>query len=225
LRIQQPLTNISTSQAPSSIPSLSVSPSISTSPSFDPSFEPSLAPSQSCLPNVKKVKIQATTGKNIQIFEISVFSSESNVALRKTATQSSDWDPRFGASNAVDGKMYTFTHTKDSSAWLQIDLEDVFSVDLLIVKNRWCRSVDDPKNCLCRLSDANILLIDETDTVISSITTGNTCGQGTLEFAFDLAPEFCSGHQSRSLAAPVPSPPSNRELWHERQLAKRPSNC
>lgn len=175
-----------------------------------------------CHLKVNKVRIQATTDEPINMFEFQVIYSDTNIAQGKSATQSSDLKAWFGAGNAVDGNINTFSHTKDSNAWFEVDLGKASPVESVLIKNRWCRSESDPFKCLCRLSSAKLELIDATGKEISSLSIGNTCGQGMLEFAFDPSSEFC---ETSSVVASAPSPPSNRKLWQERQLAKRPTNC
>ena len=72
--------------APSTVPSTAV-PSVS--PSNSRSFSPSKIPSQVCFHKGQKIKIEATTNDAIQVFEVEVLSENTNVALGKTATQSS----------------------------------------------------------------------------------------------------------------------------------------
>jgi hypothetical protein len=140
---------------------------------------------------------QANTGKRVQIFKLQVFSSltGTNVALGKTATQSSTFASSsgeyFDAFNAIDGNPNTFSHTKDSNSWIEVDLKDSFPVNTITILNRWCRKVKDPSGCLCKLTDATLSLIDDLGAEITSTSLGDTCGKSTLEFAFDPSPEFC----------------------------------
>jgi hypothetical protein len=145
-----------------------------------------------CLPNSRKVKLwQSTTGAQIQLFELRAFSSSGNVAHGKSASQSSTYGEQFSASNAVDGNTNTFSHTKDSNSWLEVDLGANFDISSINIINCCCQSVNDPLNCLCRLSNATLSLMDDSDKVIASKTIGDTCGQFTLEYVFEAAPEFC----------------------------------
>uniref|UniRef100_A0ABM0MTL4 Pentraxin fusion protein-like n=1 Tax=Saccoglossus kowalevskii TaxID=10224 RepID=A0ABM0MTL4_SACKO len=66
-----------------------------------------------------------------------------NVAIGKTATQSSDWSASYPASNAVDGNTHTnwnsgsCTSTKDNqNAWWKVDLGGNYLVHEVIVTNR-----------------------------------------------------------------------------------------
>jgi hypothetical protein len=61
-------------------------------PTSSPSQGPSSSPvSEGCFPLAKKVKVQSLTGVPLQMFEVQVISSGSNVAIDKDATQSSDF--------------------------------------------------------------------------------------------------------------------------------------
>ncbi|KAL3800866.1 hypothetical protein HJC23_001703 [Cyclotella cryptica] len=72
----------------------------------------------------RKLKIQATSGKPINVFEVQAFSANVNKALNKVANQSSDLSENFVASKAVDGNTNSFSHTAldDSSAWWEAQL-------------------------------------------------------------------------------------------------------
>lgn len=155
---------------------------------------------------MRRVKLhQSLTGKPIQVFELQVISSGgSNVAIGKTATQSSTLNAssksrksakislrNFNAANAVDGNLTTFSHTDDANAWLEIDLGKKHAINSVGIQNRWCGDPSDQDGCLCRLSNATLYLIDGMGTKVLSMPIGNTCGQLTLEFVFDPDPNFC----------------------------------
>ncbi len=86
----------------------------------------------------------------------------SNVALNKTATQSSTY-PTYPAANAVNG--YTagnsvgnnntgITHTNlDQNAWWEVDLGEVMELDSVVIYNR-------SDCCAARLSDYHVLISD-----------------------------------------------------------------
>uniref|UniRef100_A0A8C9T7Y0 SRCR domain-containing protein n=1 Tax=Scleropages formosus TaxID=113540 RepID=A0A8C9T7Y0_SCLFO len=68
---------------------------------------------------------------------------QKNVALKGTATQSSQYDSYGAAGNAIDGNRNTkytdgsCTHTKqDSKPWWRLDLQDVFTVTSVTITNR-----------------------------------------------------------------------------------------
>lgn len=174
-----------------------------------------------CNPTAMKVKIQATTGENIQIFEIGVFSKDDNVAVGKSASQSSVLK-HFVASRAVDNDTNTFSHTSDADSWLEVDLGGTFSVKSIKIENRWCIDENDSPGCLCRLSNANLSLFDASGVNVLTLSTGNTCGMKTLEYVFEPTAEFCS---EDAPVVPSPSPQNGRKLWQDRILGKRPSKC
>ena len=65
-----------------------------------------------CNYNTRSVKLEATTGQQIQVFEVRAFSSGSNVAKGGNATQSSTYKnlQKFSASRAIDDNVTTFSH-------------------------------------------------------------------------------------------------------------------
>lgn len=146
---------------------------------------PTARPTVRCYSRARKVRVQATTGKQIQFFEFKVYSSGTNIALQGTATQSSDYNDKTFASNAIDGNNSTFSHTKDSNAFWEVDLGNTFNVDGVLIFNRYCRlDPADPLECLCRLSGANLVLLDEHNSVLTSTTLGNTCGSLVVSESF-----------------------------------------
>jgi hypothetical protein len=133
---------------------------------------------------VSKIKIESTTGEQIQMFEFQALSSGTNVALNKTAAQSSTFKSKY-ASLALDGDTTTFSHTDDPSPWWQVDLGGTFAAEFVKIKNRWCGNESDDIGCLCRLSNAKISYLTAAGGVISTTTIGNTCG--VQELSFDLS--------------------------------------
>lgn len=121
-----------------------------------------------------KVKLESTTNKPIQVFEVQVFSSGTNVALGKSSSQS-DTMKKFHSSRAIDGKLDSFSHTKGDNAWLEIDLGGAYSIEKIGIRNRWCKTKSDPTDCLCRLSHVVVSLMDTTGEVVSSKTLDDTC--------------------------------------------------
>jgi hypothetical protein len=117
---------------------------------------------ESCNYNTRFIKLESTTGQQIQVFEVRVFSSSFNVTKGGNATQSSTYKnlETFNASMAIDDNVITFLHTYDDSAWWQVDLGDVNKINSVQILNRWCMNSTDPSNCLCGLSDANLSLLD-----------------------------------------------------------------
>eukprot|EP00956_Cyclotella_meneghiniana_P025568 scaffold53544_cov39-Cyclotella_meneghiniana.AAC.3 len=170
--------SISPSETHSAVPSLLPS----QSPSF---FSPSKIPSQVCFHKGQKLKIEATTHHAIQVFE--VLSENTNVALGKTATQSSIFrnnDDKFGAKNAVDGDLDTYVHTEYKSAWWMVDLKALFSVESIRIFNRWCKDSSDPHGCLCRLSNASVSLLNENNDTVTAFSTNDTCGTSEIDIPF-----------------------------------------
>ena len=185
----------------------------------------------SCLPKARKVKLQqSSTGQPIHIFELHVTSLGVDIAQGKNATQSSTWvapwnGKSFNASNAVDGKYWTFSRTNDANAWLEVDLGGDFAIESLDILNRWCQDLTDPTNCLCKLSEATVLLIDDNGDETASISIGDTCGEGHLEYVLDPSPEFCPIKVNSNVIDSSPSKQLIRQPWHNRVLRKRPTKC
>eukprot|EP00956_Cyclotella_meneghiniana_P035645 scaffold116778_cov90-Cyclotella_meneghiniana.AAC.1 len=120
------------------------------------------------------------------MFEMQLFSAGVNVALNGTANQSSTLQT-WNASNAIDNDPSTFSHTGlgDKNAWWELELNENHVLDHLTVVNRYCQDVNDAPACLCRLSNATILLLDENDVVVRTESLGDTCNQ--LELDLDLS--------------------------------------
>eukprot|EP00804_Cyclotella_cryptica_P001078 CCRYP_008380-RA/>CCRYP_008380-RA protein AED:0.37 eAED:0.15 QI:0/0/0/1/1/0.5/2/0/507 len=132
------------------------------------------------------VKLEATTDGPIQVFEVRAFSSGINVAKEGIASQSSTRKNRrkFEASRAIDDKNSTFSHTNRGSAWWQVSLGREVDVNSVSILNRWCRDPSDPTNCLCRLSNATLSLLNNQGAVIVSQSLGDTCDKYTLDISF-----------------------------------------
>ena len=112
------------------------------------------------------------------MFEVQVFSSGINVAqsANATAIQSSTLG-RFGASNAIDGNVTSFSHTDEKGfAWWEVDLGTSFPIETVRIVNRWCQNRDDPDRCLCRLSHAAMALFDDRGDWVAATFMGDTCG-------------------------------------------------
>eukprot|EP00956_Cyclotella_meneghiniana_P039463 scaffold172234_cov78-Cyclotella_meneghiniana.AAC.1 len=83
--------------------------------------------------------------------------------------------------------------------------------------NRWCQDSSDPAGCLCRLSSANVILVDNQDAVIATQFVGeDTCGQVELSFDFSCIP---SPSVTMSPAA-SPSPSQCTSVSHEARKVK-----
>jgi hypothetical protein len=123
-------------------------------------------PNIGCLPNVQKVKLQHVgAAESMQGFELQVTVSGVNVAEQRILM-------------------------KSDVSW-EVDLNDTFPVDSVSVLNSWCNESSDPEKCLCNLTGATLLLIDDSGEEIASVLAGDTCGQETVEFVFDASPKFC----------------------------------
>jgi hypothetical protein len=147
-----------------------------------------LAAGVTCYPTARKIRLQSSTGEQIAMFEFEAYSSGINIALQGTATQSSDRHngQLLYASNAIDGNDTTFSHTNDPSASWEVDLGDVYPIESILIKNRYCgRNPNaDPIGCLCRLSNATLTLLDETESVVITKTVGDTCGTWNVSQTF-----------------------------------------
>jgi len=157
---------------------------VTLSPTKSPSKMPITAsPSvDRCSRNAQKVKLQSTTGEHIQMFEFQAFASGVNIARNGTATQSSTFNS-LSASRAVDDNMATFSHTNDINAWWELTFDQVHSLESLTIFNRYCGGNPSEANgCLCRLSEAELLVLDENDSTVWSRTLGDTCGRSVLDF-------------------------------------------
>lgn len=157
----------------------------------------SSSPVSKQLPNVRTVRIHAVTGHPLNLLEVEIYSNETNVAIGKTATQSSTLNT-MDASKAIDGKTKTFSHTTGEStfSWWQVDLETSFPVESIKILNRWCRNVSDPMGCLCRLSHAVVTFFDGEGQWISTASVGNTCGKLDWTYSFSNDdPRICSWNQ------------------------------
>jgi hypothetical protein len=150
------------------------------------------ASSETCSPSdVRSIRIESTTGEPIQIFELQAYTTSGlEVATGKVATQSStfkDDNVKFGASNAVDGNNSTFSHTNDASSTWEVDLAGDYGISFTSIQNRWCGGTSDNSNCLCRLTNAKLSLLDVQGEVVSSVKVGNTCGTLTVKNDFEYA--------------------------------------
>lgn len=126
----------------------------------------------------------------IQMFEFQAISNGTNAALGKVAEQSSTLNNNLNrrATAAVDGDNSTFSHTMSglNNTWWYVDLGQAANVQRVIILNRWCTNITDPTGCLCRLSDASLSLLDESNVTVSSSTLGNTCNETVVTL------DFCS---------------------------------
>lgn len=129
-----------------------------------------------------KLRVEATTGEQIQMFEVQIYASGSNVAPQGSASQSSTWG-NLAAINAIDSSNSTFSHTADSNAWWEVQLTDAVEVDELVILNRYCQGVADSPGCLCRLSNAVVTLYNN-NVSVATRQLGNTCGEHVVSESF-----------------------------------------
>jgi hypothetical protein len=141
-----------------------------------------------CYPGVRKIRLNSNTGTQIAMYEFEAYSSGVNVALQGTAVQSSNRNNGevLYASNAIDGNLTTFSHTNDLNAMFEVDLGDTYPIESIQILNRYCGNNPDvdPLGCLCRLSNATLTLIDDTDLAVDTKTLGDTCGKLTVSESF-----------------------------------------
>jgi hypothetical protein len=64
-----------------------------------------------------------------------------------------------------------------------------YDISYTSIHNRWCGCGDtsDGSNCLCRLTNATLSLLDVQGKVISSVNVGDTCGTLTVKSDFEYA--------------------------------------
>lgn len=129
----------------------------------------------------QKIKIQSTNSQSLHMFEVRVNAGGTNVALHGIeANQSSTWNDniqRFGPLNSVDDSIETFSCTQPlPESWWEVTLDGSHFIDSVEILNRYCTpDPADPNGCLCRLSNAQVHIINELGTeVIRQL--GDTCG-------------------------------------------------
>ena len=81
--------------------------------------------------------------------------SQTNVAVRGTATQSSSWSSAYPAQNAIDGTSSTFSSTAgtDTAPYWQLALDDTYDIDRIVLVNRTDAFPS-------RLRDITVVLLD-----------------------------------------------------------------
>jgi YD repeat-containing protein len=123
------------------------------------------------------VKVQLVGTNYLSLAEVKVWGT--NLALNKTATQSSD--PGFGGppSKAVDGNTSgdwangSVTHTDlNPQAWWQVDLGTLQPIESVEVWNR-------TDCCASRLSNFNVILMDANLAVVKSVNVSGQAGTPT----------------------------------------------
>eukprot|EP00804_Cyclotella_cryptica_P000077 CCRYP_013734-RC/>CCRYP_013734-RC protein AED:0.05 eAED:0.05 QI:386/1/1/1/0.62/0.55/9/209/1800 len=174
-------------------------------PSGFPTTHPTTTNASTCYPGAKIVKLEATTNEQIQVFEVKVYTSGKNIATGGRATQSSTLSA-FDAPRAIDDNNNSFSHTAQANgtrAWWQVDFGRGFEIDSIEILNRWCTDPSDEKGCLCRLSYANLSLIDDQGLVVITRSIENSCGKASLSYRFQPSFECTS---SDTTPSPTSSP-------------------
>ncbi len=129
------------------------------------------------------VKVQLVGTNYLSLAEVQVWGSAvSNLALNKTATQSSTYQSAGGAiaSLAVDGNAsgnwldYSVTATNNEpQAWWQVDLGTLQIIQSVEVWNR-------TDCCGDRLSNFNVILLDSSQSVVANVNVPGQGGTPTL---------------------------------------------
>ena len=138
----------------------------------------------SCYPRASKIKLISTTGEPLQLFQfVAEDPNGADLTSSKAATQSSTFKDninRFGPANAVDGDPVSFIHTNsgdvDPNPVWTVELGMNSEVSLVMIENRYCGDITDAANCLGRLSNATVELLDSQDEVVGSQSFGDTMG-------------------------------------------------
>jgi len=190
-------------------------PSTSSQPSSQPSLEPSNSPSESptaqeCLPQARKVRIEAKPGNYLQLFLVQVFSSTTGscLAVGKTATQSSTYDDSTPASAAIGGSdkySFSLTDRSDQNAWWEVDLAEETSIKSIYIGQHMCKDAPDPIECFCHLSESSILLMDSSDLIISNYTFDKICARRHV-IEFEETSEYCQTATEAPTKSPTAGP-------------------
>lgn len=120
----------------------------------------------------------AGTGKILSLAEVQVLSNSTNVALNKTATQSSSFTQGAGEpSKAVDGNTSglwangSISHTQggggETDPWWQVDLGQNYAIDSIKIYNRI-----DSASLAERLDGATVTILDANNQVVSTYSIG-----------------------------------------------------
>ena len=145
-----------------------------------PNFNRVLEAAPTCTHSARKIKIQSTTGEPLSMREVRVFSGDVNIAIGKTATQSSDLNDLSDASKAVDGKWSTKATTgvdNGCSTWWEVDLEESTPINKVLIVN---------PDKSCKLSHAVISLLDADGETVWAKVVGDTCDKGWVSRKFEI---------------------------------------
>jgi hypothetical protein len=124
--------------------------------------------SQTCYPNGKKVKLQSNNGEKIGVVAIEVYSYGIDVANGKSITMSQ-----------VGG-----------NPWLEIELEELFSIERIDIRSPWCQSSTD--SCLCHLEDSTLSISGNNESVWTKVLDGACTATSTLDYIVKPETNFCS---------------------------------
>jgi hypothetical protein len=105
------------------------------------------------LPNAQKVKVQHQLNaiESKQVFELEVTLSGVNVAKGKPVVSSD-------VAATVVERMLEQVDMDMVNSW-EVDLEDNFLFNSVLMLNTWCKESEDPEKCLCNLSGATVSLM------------------------------------------------------------------
>lgn len=171
-----------------------------------------------------RVKLQSNNEAILNVFEVQVLNpSGINIATNKNTSQSSTWGDN-AASNAVDGLYDTFSSTLDEEdAWWEVDLDDMTPIESITIVNRWCFDETDQINCLGRLSDSTLRLLDQNGDVVSERDIGDTTGQYELEFTFDTTSSSEIGSSVAPSIVVTQAQPSSATTSTSKSPTQKPS--
>ena len=194
------LSSYQPSGQPSSPPTNFPSKTISLQPSDQPSQLPS---SEQCIPRAQKVKIQTLPGQYLKLFDVQIYSSSSgsNLAIGKTANQSTTLEDGTSASEAINQDEYLFSQTRhdDPHSWWEVDIGSTYEIKTIYIGLFSCRH--GPENdiiwCYCHLGGANITLLDYAGESVANYTMDMVCAKRHI-INFDRSNKYCAVGPSTS---------------------------
>ena len=177
--------------------------------------QPINSPGSQCLPVAKRIEVKQTEQQPLSMFEFQAFGNSEQINLAAnpdvTVTQSSTMK-QFDATNAIDGDLSTFSHTKFStgsdSAWWKIEFGTGQIINEVRITNRWCKDESDPRGCRCHLSNAKVWLFGENGKWLAGHKLGDTCDMDEIVMNFEPQEKYCK--TSEELATDVAESPSDK---------------
>ena len=137
------------------------------------------------------------------MFEFQAYSSGLNVAIHGTASQSSSVisSEVLDASKAIDGDFLSYSQTNDSSATWEVNLDQSREIGSVMIVNKFCgnNTSADELDCSCRMN-SNLLLLDESNEVLTTLFLSDTCNQKTIFETFDNIYPCSSAQRETSIA-------------------------